>query len=213
MGRQHQANGFRAQPAGHKGDDLHRGAVEPLYVIDQANQGLFLRDVGEHAQHCQPDQKPVRCRPSAHAERRAQGIALWSGQMLQTIQDRCAQLLQTGVCELHLRLHTGRAGQATARGLPGQIIQQRRLAHARLTVHHKSPAFTGADGREESVQHIAFGAPADQLHFISRWRGAAITRTASTLYLTSHHRPGQHAGRYGQPLADATADPLAAISQ
>ena len=40
-GREHQADRFRAQPAGDERQHLRRGAVEPLLVVDQAQQRLL----------------------------------------------------------------------------------------------------------------------------------------------------------------------------
>ena len=46
-------------------EDLRRGAVEPLRVIDNADQRLLLSDLGEQCQRGQPHQKPVRRRTGA----------------------------------------------------------------------------------------------------------------------------------------------------
>jgi hypothetical protein len=44
-----------------------------------------------------------------------------------------------------------------------QVVQQRRLAHARLPAHHQRPALTSTHSVEEPVQQVAFAAPAPQL--------------------------------------------------
>jgi hypothetical protein len=46
--------------------------------------------------------------------------------------------------------------------LLGDVLQQRRLAHARLATHHQCPALTRANSFDELVEHIAFAAPARQ---------------------------------------------------
>jgi hypothetical protein len=55
---------------------LRRSAIEPLLVVNQTHKRLLLRDLGQQAQHPQPDQKPVGYRPGTHAERNAHGITL-----------------------------------------------------------------------------------------------------------------------------------------
>jgi hypothetical protein len=51
--------------------------IEPLLVIDQADQRLLSGCIGQQAQHGQADQEPVRGRPGAEAERRLQRRTLW----------------------------------------------------------------------------------------------------------------------------------------
>ena len=54
--------------------------------------------------------------------------------------------MQPGECQLHLRLHARRPRHtAPARRLPGQVVQQHGLAHARITPHYQGPALPGPD--------------------------------------------------------------------
>jgi hypothetical protein len=87
-GPENQANRFRPEAAGNEREDLRRGVIEPLPVVDQANQRLPFSDGGQQAQHGQTDQKPVRRRPGTHAERGLQRITLRHREMLQPIQHR-----------------------------------------------------------------------------------------------------------------------------
>jgi hypothetical protein len=86
--------------------------------------------------------------------------------MIETIQHWRAQLVQPGVCKLHLRLNTRGARKAAARGLAGHILQQRRLTHAGIAVHHQNSAFPGPHGRKKLVQRTAFGAAVNQAHIL-----------------------------------------------
>ena len=88
-----------------EGERLHRHLVEPLRVVDDAEQGLVVGGRGHQAQHRQPDQETVRRRPDAAAERDVQRLALWFRQLVEVIQQRRAQLLQSGEGELHVGLH------------------------------------------------------------------------------------------------------------
>jgi hypothetical protein len=66
--------------------------------------------------------------------------------------------------QFHLRLdaHHARHRASGIRCLPGQVLQQRSLAHARVTAHYQSPALTGPDRGDEPVERVAFAAPARQ---------------------------------------------------
>ena len=56
-GREHQADRIRRQATGHEPEDLGRGVIQPLRVIDQADQGVLLGHLRQQAQHGQPDQE------------------------------------------------------------------------------------------------------------------------------------------------------------
>ena len=84
---------------------LHRHLVEPLRVIDDAEQGLVVGGGRHQAQHRQPDQETVRGRPDTAAERYVQRLALRFRQFVDVIHQRRAQLLQAGECELHIGLN------------------------------------------------------------------------------------------------------------
>jgi hypothetical protein len=73
----------------------------------------------------QADEEPIRRIAVAQTERGAKRIALRAGKALDAIQERRAQLLQPRVRELHLRLDSGRPGDAAPRRVLRQILQQR----------------------------------------------------------------------------------------
>jgi hypothetical protein len=133
--------------------------VEPLLVIHQAEQRVSLGGIGQQAQDGQPDQEAIRCRPGTEAERGPQRGALRRREPLETAQHRPAQLVQPGEREFPLRLDTDDARHPAARGLLDQVVQQRRLAHARFAADHQGPALTGAGSLDEPVEHLAFAAP------------------------------------------------------
>ena len=137
--------------------------IQPLHVIDQAEQRTLPGHLRQQAQDGQAHQEPVRCRPRIHAERRPQCGTLRCRQAPKAVQHRRAQLVQPGEGQLHLRLHAGRALHPAVRRLPGQVIQQSRLAHAGFAVNHQDPALAGPHGLEAPVEHGAFGAAAHQL--------------------------------------------------
>jgi len=147
--REDQADRLRYQAARHEPEDLRRGAIEPLLVIHQADQRLLPCHLRQQAQHGQADQEPVRRRPRTQAECGPERITLRNRQTLQAIQHRRAQLMQPGERELHLRLDTHCTLNTAARRPPGQVLQQRSLAHTRLADHHQCPALTRPDSIDQ----------------------------------------------------------------
>jgi hypothetical protein len=188
-GPEHQADRLSSQPPGKERENLRRGAVEPLLVIDDAHQRPVPGHLGQQAQGRQPDQEPVRRRPGTEAERGPQRVALRRRETLQAAQHRRAQLVQHRERQLHLRLDTHRAHHPAARRLPGQVLQQRSLAHPRLAAHHQSAAFTRPHRRHQPVEHAALGAATGQLRHRPRPGKSAGTRTEPTL------PRGQHIGQ------------------
>ena len=73
------------------------------------------------------------------------------------------QLLKRRVGQLHLPLHAGRAGDPKLSGRLDRVPEQRRLADARLSVHHQDPAVPAARRIQQPVEHLALTFPAKQL--------------------------------------------------
>ena len=159
---QGQPDRLGAEPARDERERLRRCAVEPLRVVHDADQRPFLGHVRQQAQDRQADQEPIRRVAVAHAERRAQRLALRARKALQPIRERRAQLMQPGERELHLRLDARRPGDAAAGRVLHQIAQQRALADAGLAAQQERPARARAHGRHELVQRLALPAPAEQ---------------------------------------------------
>ena len=74
------------QTARHEGQRLRRGAVEPLRVVHDADQRSLLGHVRQQAQDRQADEEPIRRVAVAHAERRAERLALRAWKALQAIR-------------------------------------------------------------------------------------------------------------------------------
>jgi len=104
-GREHQAHRLGSQAPGHEPQRLRGRLIEPLLVVDQADQRLFPGHLRQQAQHGQPDHEPVRRRPGGLAEGGPQRVPLRRRQVPGAAQHRRAQLMQAGEGQLHFRLH------------------------------------------------------------------------------------------------------------
>ena len=58
---------------------LRRGTIQPLRIIDQADQWALLGHLGQQAQHGQADQKAIRHVAGGQAERAPERVALRTG--------------------------------------------------------------------------------------------------------------------------------------
>ena len=151
-GAEQHGDGFGVQPAGSERQGLGRGLVQPLRIVDQAQQRLVRGHVGQQAQNGQADMETIRRAAQPQAERDAESLALRDGQLVEAAQHPPAQLVQRREGQLHLRLDTLRPCHLEVlRGI-GRVTQQRGLADARLAAHHQRPAVPRPDVREQPVE-------------------------------------------------------------
>jgi hypothetical protein len=89
--------------------------------------------------------------PGAEAERGLQRLTVRIGQPVQVIQQRLAQLLQSGERQLHLGLDAYGTDDPAARRAHANVVQQRRLAHPRLADQHQRLALARPDSIDQPV--------------------------------------------------------------
>ena len=100
--REHDPDRLRQQPTGDECQSQRGGPVEPLRIVDHAEQRPLLGRLREQAQHRQPHEEAVRRCTRAQAEHDVQGLALRPGKSLEPVKHRGAQLMEAGVRQLHL---------------------------------------------------------------------------------------------------------------
>jgi hypothetical protein len=160
--REDHGDGVRVQPAGHECERVSRFTIQPLSVVDQAEQRLPGGLVGQQAQGGQADQEPVRSRAFPQAEGQLQRGALRRGEHAGPVQVGPQQLVQGPEAELDVGLDAvgpdnGQAGRGRLR-----VVEQRRLAHARLAAEHHGTAQSGPCVSQNPVQPVTLRAPPEQ---------------------------------------------------
>ena len=88
-----------------RADELERHGrrlVQPLDVVDDADQGTLLGHLAQQGERRQADVEDVRSDAQPHSERRAEGLHLRCGQPVHPIQVGDAELVQAREGELHL---------------------------------------------------------------------------------------------------------------
>ena len=160
--REHQPDPLRQQAARNERERLRGDSIEPLRVIDEADQRRFLGHLGQQAEHRQPDEEAVRRLPRPQAKRRAKRIALRTRQLLQPVQHRRAQLLQPGERELHLGLNARRSREATSCRALRQVFQQRGLSEPRLAAQDQHLTLTRPRSHQQPIKRRALGATTGQ---------------------------------------------------
>jgi hypothetical protein len=153
--REQQANRFRQQPPSDKSQQLGGGLIQPLGVIDQADQGPGDGIGRQQAQHGQADEEPIGRGLRRQSERHLQRMLLRDRQVGQAAQHRLAELVQRRERQLHLRFHAFDLRHPAASGLAGAVAQQRGLADPGLAPddEHRAPA--AADTVQQPVESLA----------------------------------------------------------
>jgi hypothetical protein len=146
-GRKHDRDPLRQQAPRDEGQRARRRTIEPLPVVDETQQRSFLGGLRQQAEHRQPDQERIRRLPGAEPERDGQRLALGRRQGLRQVGDRRPQLLKRRIRKLHLPLDPDGPQHPELPRRLDRMLQQRRLADARLAIHHQdapAPTFTGS---------------------------------------------------------------------
>jgi hypothetical protein len=76
---EHHRHRLRKKPSGDEPQDLARGVVEPLRVIDEAEKGSFLRDFGNQGEGPQRHEEAIGWIAGRQSQRHPQGSLLGRG--------------------------------------------------------------------------------------------------------------------------------------
>jgi len=120
------------KPPGYESENLGRGDIEPLRIIDEAQQRPLLGNLGEQAQHSQSDKKAVGGIAGREAEGHAQRGLLGFGKRVQLREHRSTQVMESRERQFHLALHARDLGHSEPSSLPGCVPDERRLANPGL---------------------------------------------------------------------------------
>ena len=138
--RQQHRHRLAVQAPGGEAERLGRGAVQPLRVLHQHQQGLLLGEVGQQSERSQADQEAVLDRLLAQPEGPAHGRGLGRGQAVQAAEPLAHHLMQRREGQVGLPLDPDGAQHPHALGPLGGVAQEGGLAHARLAPQDQGPA-------------------------------------------------------------------------
>ena len=189
----HERDPLGKEAAGDEPEDLRGGIVEPLRVVDDADERLLLGDLGEQRQRGEPNQESVGRRAGAPTEHGCERVALGGGQAVEVIQHRRAELVDAAVGELHLRLDANGRRDVPARDTLGYVVQQRALARAGFAAKDDNSAPTGERVGQDPVKCLALGTTSEKPHRAASFRTSLyLLRPPS--FLRARGRPGEQPG-------------------
>jgi hypothetical protein len=179
-GEQHRHR-FVLHPSPCKGESLGRTLVQPMRVVDNAEQGLLGGGRREQAKGGRVGGEPVDPFGLDERQRRLQGRRLRLGQLVEKPEDRPHELLQRGEWELSLRLNTERAQHSKVRRFHDRLFEQRCLADPRLAADDEGAASTLAGPLEQTLDLRAFLLPSHEHVQTVSGRGSRHNATVSLI--------------------------------
>ena len=175
-----EADAVRAQAPGDEAEHLCRFGIEPVRVIDDAQQRLGFGRPGQQRECCQSQQELFRRRSCFLAESDSQRAPLRRRQVVQSWQARDQQLVQAGELHADLRLNAGDTGHPQVRRCFDGILQQCRLPGPGPSAQHQRAAEAAAHRVQDPVDRRPFGPAVKQDEslpppFIPAWRRGRVS--------------------------------------
>ena len=130
--------------------------IQPLYVVDHAEQWLLGCRVGQQRQGCQAHQEPIRRVPGDQTERARERIALGGRQLIEGRHEGQDELMEGGKTELHLGLDANDPGNLHVGRGSDRVVQQRGLADPGLTAEHECAAHAFANVAQQAIERCFF---------------------------------------------------------
>ncbi|HET7136559.1 MAG TPA: hypothetical protein VFJ25_11615, partial [Casimicrobiaceae bacterium] len=153
---EHEADALGEQPARDERERLGRHAVEPVRIVDDAEDRLIFRAFGEQAEHGEADEKTIRRLTGVQTERSAERVALRRGELFEAAEHWRAQCMQTCERELRLRLDTGGAKDRATLRAGRHELQERALPGPGFAAQNKHTALARANSCDERRERAAF---------------------------------------------------------
>ncbi len=173
------ANGISVQPPGDESKDLGRLLVEPLRVVNHAQQRLRRGRARQHGERRQPHQKPVGRTPVAQAERGRQCLVLRPGKRVEALQERQQKLMQRGETEPGLRLNSYEPDDVKILACVDGVAEQRRLPYPGLATQNQDRTHASR-GRCQDAINLSALTHAVQKHTIDPRRLATAMATSAS---------------------------------
>ena len=148
---EHQRDGLGQQPPGDERERQRRGVIQPLRVIDNAQQRPLVGRLRQQTQYRQPDEELIGRSPAAQSEHDPQRLVLGFGEASEAIEQRRAQLVKARICELHLGLHAGGTDHVEIGSGVQEVLEQRRLPDAGFPSDHERASFARTDVGDDPV--------------------------------------------------------------
>ena len=160
--REQEHDSFRLQAPRDEQQRVRRRVVEPLGIVDEAQQGPLLGDVAQQPEHAESDPEAIVRGLARQGEGGAKRCRLRLRQPIDPVQQWPQQLVQAGERELGLGLDPGRAQHGHAMRALGHVREQGGLPDACLAPEHERRASSITRIRQQTVEYLGLDLAADE---------------------------------------------------
>ena len=180
--RKEKSDWLGEEPPRNEGERLGRHLVQPLRVVDDAEERTLLGRPRKQRQDRQPDEESIRRRPCGPAERDLECAALWRREVLHGVEQRRTQLVQGRERELHLRLDTRGSEDPHVWCRVNGKVQQRCLSDPGLAMNEQRATLADAERGDDVIEQGALRttpvqAPRPADRNATRHRASILDRT------------------------------------
>ena len=153
---------LRVEAAGDELQGLRRAGVEPVRVVDEAQHRPLLGQLGEQRQAAGVDEEALLAAAVGEPERGAERRRLRRRQPVEISEPGPQQLVQRRERELGLGLHPARVEHVHVARAGARVVEQDRLADARLAAQRQRAAPRVAGRVEQCADEGALSVPPKQ---------------------------------------------------
>jgi hypothetical protein len=161
--RKREGDPLREQPTRDEGERCARCVIEPLRVVDDAQERALVGLFGEEAENGESNHERARWAARAQAERHGQRVTLRVGKTLDEFEERRAEVLQRCVVELGLPLDARSPDDTKVLGRVERVLEQRRLANPWVALQHEDTAATFSRRLQQPLEDRLLALSAEQL--------------------------------------------------
>ena len=147
-GEEHR-DAFRIEAPGDKDKCVRRRVVEPLRIVDEAQERLAFGGLGEQAERRERDEEGVVASSRRQPERSSESSGLRLRKVIHVAQDGQNDLVQCGERKMRLRFDAAAAQNEHVAGSVARVLQECRLADARLAGEDQDSALRRSSAGEE----------------------------------------------------------------
>ena len=157
-----QRDALGVEPPRHELERIGRAGVEPVRIVDEAQDGALLGELGQQREAAGVDEEALLRTAVGESERRAQGDRLRARQPVEQPQRGTQQLVQGGERQLGLGLDATGAEHVHVARAGARVLEQDRLADTRLAAQRERAAPRVAGRVEQCADEGALSVPPKQ---------------------------------------------------
>ncbi len=150
------------EPPGDKRQRSNRLVVEPLSVVDDAEERTLFSRIRKQCECGETHKERVWSASCRQSEGRPERVSLRARQPINGAEEREEELMEAREPQLHLRFDAHNSGQAEVIRQLGRVLEQRSLPRADLSLQDQRSAHTGSNCFEQALNGLSMLATINQ---------------------------------------------------